>query len=131
MPSVRLSVSPSRRAAARFVGRVHRELLGAVSRVRADGVKQTDIARAIGVHRSVINRQLHGREDISLSRIGEMAHAMGLEPRFELVKPEVKDGQNWRSHVVTMNEDTGLVGSEGNATSPARDNADRSELVSA
>lgn len=48
------------------------------------GLKQTDIARAIGVHRSVINRELKGRKDITLGRVAELAWAMGRVPVFDL-----------------------------------------------
>jgi 1,6-anhydro-N-acetylmuramate kinase len=55
------------------------------------GLKQTDIARTIGVHRSVIHRQLQGHEDITLSRVAELAYAMGR--RVVIDFPEIKAPQ--------------------------------------
>jgi plasmid maintenance system antidote protein VapI len=51
---------------------------------RSSGMTQTDIANAIGVHRSVINRELRGQKDITLSRVAELAWALRRKPRFEL-----------------------------------------------
>lgn len=49
------------------------------------GLTQSDVAKAIGVHRSVINRELRGQQNMTLSRVAELAHAMGRVPHFELV----------------------------------------------
>lgn len=88
MTSFQIGISPSRRAAARFVGKVRRALQSAVEEERANhGVTQSDIARCIGVHRSVISRELNGRADINLGRIAELAFALGREIEFDL-KPQ-------------------------------------------
>lgn len=92
MSSFRISVTPHRRAAARFINMVHRKLQKAYS--DAPEVSQTDIANALGVHRSVINRQLRGTADISLGRVAELAYLLGLEADFDLVKPFHADGCN-------------------------------------
>jgi hypothetical protein len=91
MPSFQISITPSRRAAGRFVTRVRR----AVQKMYAEaGISQSEIARAIGVHRSVISRQLRGREDISLSRVGEFAWAMGRVAEISFLKPAIAAGAN-------------------------------------
>jgi transcriptional regulator with XRE-family HTH domain len=78
MPSFRISITASKRAAARFVSGVRRKILLALEdEGKKRGLKQTDIARTIGVHRSVINRELRGRKDITLGRVAEIASAMG------------------------------------------------------
>ena len=92
MTSFRLSVSPHRRAAARFVSKVHRRLQKAYA--EAPDVTQTAIANSLGVHRSVINRQLRGHKDMSLGRVAELAWAMGYEPEFDLVKEGTVNGRN-------------------------------------
>ena len=84
MTSYRTGISGNRRAAARLVAKVHRQVQKAYDSRRRDGVTQTSIANAIGVHRSVINRQLNGREDISVSRIGELAWALSYEADFDM-----------------------------------------------
>lgn len=90
--SFQLSVTPHRRAAARFIDAVHRSLLKAFS--DSPEISQTDIANVLGVHRSVINRQMRGRKDMSLARVAEIAHLLGYEADFTLVKPEPREGSN-------------------------------------
>lgn len=95
MTSFQIAISPSRRAAARFIARVRRALQTAVVEAgERSGVNQSEIARSIGVHRSVISRELNGRQDITLGRIAELAWAMGREIEFELVEPKVAEGAN-------------------------------------
>lgn len=90
MTSFQISITPSRRAAARFVSRVRRALLKALAEEeKKRGIRQTDLARAIGVHRSVINRELRGAKDLTLGRVAELAWALGRKPVFELVDPPV------------------------------------------
>lgn len=101
MTSFRLSVSPHRRAAARFVSNVHRRLQKAYA--LAPEVTQTAIANALGVHRSVINRQLRGHKDMSLSRVAELAWAMGYEADFELLKADALEGSNTPQQIIGVN----------------------------
>lgn len=82
--SFRISLTPSRRAAARFVAKVRRELQKTLTE---SGMTQSDIARDIGVHRSVVNRELRGYADITLGRVAELAHAMGRTPIIEFRQP--------------------------------------------
>jgi plasmid maintenance system antidote protein VapI len=95
MTSFQIAISPSRRAAARFIARVRRALQTAVvEEGERNGITQSEIARSIGVHRSVISRELNGRQDITLGRIAELAWAMGREIEFDLVVPKVAAGAN-------------------------------------
>lgn len=85
MTSFRIAISPSRSSAARFIASTRQELIKALVQESAKrGLTQSDIAREIGVHRSVINRELRGYKDITLGRIGELAHALGRKPRLVL-----------------------------------------------
>jgi hypothetical protein len=61
---------------------------------RKSGLKQTDIACAIGVHRSVINRELRGKKDLTLGRVAELAWAMGRIPFFDLPERKLPAGSN-------------------------------------
>jgi transcriptional regulator with XRE-family HTH domain len=93
MPLFRISLTPSRRAAVRFISQVRR----AFQRTFAEeskrrGLTQAAIARVIGVHRSVINRELTGRKDITVGRIGELAFAMGRVPHFDLIESPAQIG---------------------------------------
>jgi predicted transcriptional regulator len=74
------------------VSRVRRSIQKAFA--EETSVSQTDIANSLGVHRSVINRQLKGYKDITLGRVAELAWALGREPEFSLAKPIVEDGDN-------------------------------------
>src|SRR5690606_33224454 len=80
------------RAAARFIGRVRRRLVEALA--DKPDIKRTQIADALGVHRSVITRQLKGTQDLTLGRVAEIAWALGLEPMFDLRDAAREDGCN-------------------------------------
>jgi len=91
MPSFRISIKPGRRVAARFVTGVRRKILQAIEE---ENIKQTDIARTMGVHRSVVNRELRGKKDFKLGRVAEYAHALGRVPLFDLPDDEHPFGSN-------------------------------------
>ena len=93
--SFQIGLTPSRRAAARFVTAVRRKLQRAyVEEQQESGLTQTAIANALGVHRSVINRELRGRKDITLGRVAELAWAMGRLAEFALPKRSARAGSN-------------------------------------
>src|SRR5665213_2091821 len=74
VPSFQITIEPNRRAAARFVSKVRRTIQKAFAEEQKKrGLSQADIARAIGVNRSVINRELKGFKDITLGRVAELA----------------------------------------------------------
>jgi Helix-turn-helix len=103
MPSFRISITPSRRVAARFITGVRRKVLHALEEEsKKRGLKQTDIARKIGVHRSVINRELRGKKDLTLGRLAELAWAMGRTPFFALLEPAISTGSNLPSPGVAI-----------------------------
>jgi transcriptional regulator with XRE-family HTH domain len=88
--SFQITLSPSKRAAARFVNDVRRKLQRALAEESEKrGLTQTDIAKEIGVHRSVINRELRGRKDITLGRVAELALAMGRKAELDLPERSV------------------------------------------
>ena len=90
--SFQIALPGNRRAAARYIGRVRRALQEAL--VGAPEIKRTDIADSLGVHRSVITRQLNGKADMSLGRVAEIAWALGYEPEFKLNRRAAKQGDN-------------------------------------
>jgi transcriptional regulator with XRE-family HTH domain len=82
---------------------VRRKILKALEEEgQKTGLKQTDLARAIGVHRSVINRELRGKKDLTLGRVAELAFAMGREPSFELPPVKAQVGSNLPPPVPTI-----------------------------
>lgn len=95
MPSFRTTLTPPKRAAARFVVGVRRAIQKALAdEGKRSGLTQSAIANSIGVHRSVINREVRGASNMTLGRVAELAWAMGLEPKFELRRPTHQEGKN-------------------------------------
>lgn len=92
--SFRLGIKPTRRAAARFITRSRRKLQQAAQRAAERGISQSDIAREIGVHRSLISRELNGEANMSMGRYAEIVHAMGGELDLEITFPADDRGRN-------------------------------------
>lgn len=86
MPSFQIVISPKRRSAARLIHQVRSDLQRLVEESKkAGGVNQSDIAKALDVHRSVISRELKGTKDLTLGRVGEIAWALGKEASVAFV----------------------------------------------
>lgn len=98
MPSFQLTITPKRRAAGRYLSEVRREFQKAFAVEAQAGLTQSEIARRLDVHRSVINREFKGTRDITPSRVGELAWAMGYRPIFQLEK--VRDGVGANATIV-------------------------------
>lgn len=114
MTSFQLTITPSRRVAARFINKVRRSIQKAlIEEKRARGLTQSEIARQIGVHRSVINREIRGYKDITLGRVAELANALGREPMFELKRPEFPVGTNIKTSIETSVSKVDLVSEKG------------------
>jgi hypothetical protein len=80
-------------AGAEFMFRVSRELQRAfLSEKKSRKITQQAIAKKVGTSRAVINRQLHGLENLTARRIGELLWAMGWRPDFSAVK--IPDSEN-------------------------------------
>jgi 1,6-anhydro-N-acetylmuramate kinase len=93
--SLQITISPKERAAGRFVERVRRAIQKALAEEHAkSGITQSDIARTIGVNRSVISREIRGHKDLSLSRVAEIAWALGRRPAFDMPIAGVAAGAN-------------------------------------
>lgn len=97
MPSLKITITPEKRAAARFIGSVRRAIQKAyVEEQRKRGLSQSDIARELKVHRSVINRELRGFKDMTLGRVAQFAWVFGRKPAFNLDEQIAAIGQNIR-----------------------------------
>jgi Helix-turn-helix domain len=95
MPSLQITITPEKRAAARFIGTVRRAIQKAyIEEQRKRNLSQSDIARELHVHRSVINRELRGFKDMTLGRVGQFAWALGRRPNFSLDEQIAAIGQN-------------------------------------
>jgi hypothetical protein len=98
MTSFQIALSPNRRAAARFIGQVRRSLQKAyVEEQKKNGLSQSEIARMIKVHRSVINRELKGLKDMTIGRVGELSWAMGRRPLFTAEELNKNPSANFQS----------------------------------
>src|SRR6266853_2331417 len=91
MTSYQITISPSRRAGVRYIGKVRRAIQQALME---DGITQSELARKLGVHRSVISREIRGEKDLTLSRVGELAYEMGRRADFAMPKRAVAHGTN-------------------------------------
>lgn len=89
MMSYQIAIPKTRRAAARFIQQVRAQLLRAVAEAE---VSQADIARELGVNRSVVNRELRGTSDLSLGRVAEIAVILGYLPKLTLENLSVVAG---------------------------------------
>lgn len=106
MPSFRITLTPSKRAAGRFVNSVRRGLQKALAEEQVrHGLTQADVARTIGVNRSVICRELMGQKDITLGRVGELASAMGRKAVIEFLEIMPLAGQNIEQKSLMMKTD--------------------------
>lgn len=95
MKPYRTGVKPHRRAAAKFIAEIHREVQKAYEEESVNGVNQSKIASILGVNRSVISRQLRGQSDMSSGRIAELAWVLGRKAKITLEKsPAPGDGCN-------------------------------------
>lgn len=95
MTSFQITIEPHKRAAGRFIGNVRRGLQKAYAdEKKKSGLKQTDIARALGVHRSVINRELTGLKDMTLGRVAELAFLLGRKAVISFPEITSSAGQN-------------------------------------
>lgn len=91
MTSFQIHVSRHRRAAARYVADVRRKIQMAFAE---SPLSQSDVARALGVHRSVISREVRGHKDLTLGRVAEIACLLGYTATFELKTVEVVQDNN-------------------------------------
>jgi transcriptional regulator with XRE-family HTH domain len=95
MTYFRFDIGSRARQAGRLIGRVRSELLKALSERKAEtGLSQQALAYKLGVHRSLINRQLTGETNLTLRSIADLAWALDMEVSFELRKPTAEQGQN-------------------------------------
>jgi nucleoid DNA-binding protein len=87
MTSYMFEIGEKARKASRFIGHVRAELQRALVAEKASRkLTQQKLADALGVNRSVINRQLMGTENLTLRSVAELGWALGWEPHFEMRK---------------------------------------------
>ena len=92
--SYQLKISPKAMKSARFISRLQKAIQKALSE---SGMSQQEVATKLGVDRSVINKRLSGKANLTARSIAEFAFAFDKELNIELVEKLPKSGQNWTS----------------------------------
>ena len=97
MTSFRLKIDPKERYVSRFFGQVERAFQSAFIEAKKDRkLTQQKIAELLGVDRSVINRRLLRRENMTERTLAEMAWAMDYEIDFKLLNKS--DVDTFKNH---------------------------------
>jgi transcriptional regulator with XRE-family HTH domain len=94
MTFFRLDIDARSRTAGRFIGRVRRELLKAVTEEKRAGLTQEQLARRLKMRRRTLNLQLAGEKEWTLRSLADLAWALDREIAFELRHPKEEPGQN-------------------------------------
>lgn len=93
--SFKLQMSPRDKASARFIAAVQKAIVEiALAEKEKTKITQQEIAKRLGVNRSVINRMLKGEANLTLRSVAEFAWALGYTPSFELCKNSRKHSSN-------------------------------------
>jgi plasmid maintenance system antidote protein VapI len=92
--SYQIQLSDRSRQAGRFIARVHKAIQNAVVR---SGKKQQEIAAALGMDRSAVNRRILGQSNLTLRTISDLAWVLDQDIVFELVPKKLKVGSNQHS----------------------------------
>jgi transcriptional regulator with XRE-family HTH domain len=83
------------RRVSRVLGKLRSDLQNAlVAEKKARKLTQQKIAETLNVNRSVINRQLIGKENLTVKSAVELAWAMGWEAKIEVFKPQHSASSN-------------------------------------
>ena len=101
--SYRLKLTPRQRKVGRFIGAVRNEIQKAYAEEKAAGhTTQAELARDLGVSRSVVNRRIRGLQNLTVRSIADLAWALNREIVFEIRKPSAPAGTN---RIVTTTSD--------------------------
>jgi hypothetical protein len=94
MTSFRYDIGARSRKSGRFIGRVRRELLKALTEEKKAGLTQEELARRLETRRSAVNSQFAGESELTLRSLADLAWALDREIAFELRRPATVAGQN-------------------------------------
>lgn len=130
--SFRMHISPRSRRAARFIASVHSGLQQAYSLSAKKGLTQQQMATALEVDRSTINKRLQGLSNLTLRSISDMAWAMGHSVRIDFEPNGEVQGNFWRSPVNAESVNPPcLISPSGSisSTTPVRANISDNKVV--
>lgn len=92
MTSFQIDIDPRKRKRGRFINKVRKELQKAVAEtLEQQGATQADLARLLGVNRSVLSRRLNGSANLTLSSIADLAWALDRDLNFSLSQPDYEN----------------------------------------
>jgi transcriptional regulator with XRE-family HTH domain len=94
MTSYRYDIGARARKSGRFIGRVRRELLKALTEEKKAGLTQEELARRLETLRAAVNSQFAGESELTLRSLADLAWALDREIAIELRRPAVTAGQN-------------------------------------
>ena len=94
MRSYRPRTDPRRKKFVDLIGLVHLEIDNAVAgwRVENQGASRAELARRLGLNKSVLTRRLKGTSNMTLKTIADLAWVLGRNIEFAMPKPA--DGNN-------------------------------------
>ena len=97
--SYQLKISPKAMKSARFISRLQK----AIQRALAEsGMSQQDVATKLEIDRSVVNKRLNGKANLTARSIAEFAYAFDKEVYVGLVDKLPASGQNWTASAATV-----------------------------
>lgn len=95
MPSIRANPNLRRQIYLALVGKVEGQLREIFSKRNEEfGLTQSDIARKLDVHRSVIQRRLKGETNMTLETVADMAWAVGACIDVDIFDPKERTDRN-------------------------------------
>lgn len=92
---------PRRRDRARFLGDIFAALNRAFQEeAEQSGLTKAEIAKRLGVHRSVITRRLSGQGNMTFETLHDMAWAMGRRVTIALPPRQASHSSNSRPNII-------------------------------
>jgi len=86
MSSYQMRLTDRQRSIGRIVQKIQRSIAHALANAKAkSGLTQQHLANKLGVDRSVINRRVMGRANLTIRSLAELAWALDMDIKFELV----------------------------------------------
>lgn len=104
--SYRMQVDPKSRKAARFISRLQRTIQRSLI---ASGMTQQQVADALNVNRSVINKRLKGNANLTARSIAEFAYVFDKDIEIKFVDraaPERSNVSTGNNTVIQLNDRT-------------------------
>jgi transcriptional regulator with XRE-family HTH domain len=96
--SYRLKIDRRSLKSAKFISKLQSEIQRALVE---SGMTQQEVAERLGVDRSVVNRRLKGKANLTARSISDFAYVLDREVRLELVKSASLPSTNYSSFTVS------------------------------